>query len=113
MAKAKLTPKVLALVAERFKMLSEPARLQILSCLRGGEMTVGDLVDKTSLGQANLSKHLQQLHSAGFVARHKDGLYVRYRLADDRVFELCDIMCGRLEAEVETRRRVLLRSASQ
>ena len=98
---------MLVLVAERFKALAEPARLQILNCLRPGELTVSDLVEATGLGQANVSKHLQLLYSLGFVARRKDGLYVYYALADRSVFELCDVMCGRLEAEMKARRRML------
>lgn len=107
MGKLTLTPEVLALIAERFKVLAEPTRLQLLRCLRGGEMTVSELVDETELGQANVSKHLQLLHALGFVSRRKEGLYVYYSLADQRVFQLCDIMCRRLEAELETRRKLL------
>jgi ArsR family transcriptional regulator, arsenate/arsenite/antimonite-responsive transcriptional repressor len=95
------------LIAERFKVLAEPARLLILSSLRNGEMTVSELVKQTALGQANGSKHLQRLHASGFVNRRKDGLYVYYSLADNGVFQLCDIMCGRLEAELKTRRKLL------
>ena len=101
-----MTPDVLEMVAVRFKVLSEPARLEILSCLRDGEMTVGELVESTGLGQANVSKHLQLLHSNGFVTRRKEGLFVYYSLADASVFQLCDLMCGRIEAELKTRRRL-------
>lgn len=107
MSKVEMTPDLLSLIAERFKALAEPARLQILHCLRAGEMTVSDLVDETGFGQANVSKHLQLLHTLHFVARRKDGLFVYYTLADKRVFQLCDIMCGRLETEMKSRRKVL------
>ncbi len=107
MGKLPLTPDVLTLIAERFKVLAEPARLQILNALRSGEMTVSEIVSETALGQANVSKHLQLLFAVGFVNRRKDGLYVYYGLADKRVFQLCDIMCGRLEAELKTRRKLL------
>ena len=107
MGKLPLTPDVLALVAERFKALAEPARLQMLVSLREGERTVTELVEETGLGQANVSKHLQLLHALGFVARRKEGLFVYYTLADKGVFRLCDIMCGRIEAHLETQRRRL------
>lgn len=107
MAKIALTPEVLALVAERFKVLAEPARLEILNTLRRRELTVSEIVEATGLGQANVSKHLQLLHKNGFVARRKEGLYAYYSLADDRVFQLCDIMCDRLSTEVRARRRLL------
>jgi DNA-binding transcriptional ArsR family regulator len=101
-----LTPEVLELIAERFKALAEPARLNILNALRQKEMTVSELMEATELGQANASKHLQLLHSLGFVERRKEGLYVHYRLADQDVFQLCDIMCGRLVHESDMRRRL-------
>ena len=69
---------------------------------------MSDLVEETGLGQANVSKHLQLLHAKGFVSRRKDGLFVYYALADKSVFDLCDLMCGRLEAEVKARRKLLV-----
>ncbi len=107
MAKTRLTPEMLELVADRFKVLAEPARLELLNHLRSGEMTVSDLVEESGLAQANVSKHLRLLHSAGFVTRRKDGLFVYYALADRGVFQLCDIMCERLDAETKARRRLL------
>jgi len=98
---------MIELVAERLRALAEPARLRIMQALRGGEHTVGDLVEATGLGTANVSKHLQILHAAGFVTRRKEGLHVHYSLAGEDVFHLCDLMCGRLEAEAEARRRIL------
>jgi DNA-binding transcriptional ArsR family regulator len=102
-----LTPELTVLVAERFKALGEPARLQILDALRRRELTVSEIIEETGLGQANVSKHLQLLHSLGFVSRRKDGLYVYYSIGDKDVFQLCDIMCGRLDAETKARRKLL------
>ena len=107
MGKIAMTPEVLELIAARFKALAEPARLEILTALRDGELTVGDLVASTGMLQANVSKHLQMLHALGFVTRRKDGQYVYYALADKSVLRLCDIMCGRLESEVAGRQRTL------
>ena len=107
MTRTRLTPVQIELVAERFRVLGEPARLHIMNALRAGERTVGELVEATDFGTANVSKHLQLLHAAGFVTRRKEGLYVYYGLAGDDVFQLCDLMCGRLEAEAVTRRRAL------
>jgi DNA-binding transcriptional ArsR family regulator len=106
-AQTSLTPEMIELVAERFRALAEPARLHLMQALRAGEQTVGELVEATGLGTANVSKHLQLLHAAGFVTRRKEGLYVYYGLAGEDVFRLCDIMCGRLAAETENRRQVI------
>ena len=92
----RLTSDLFIRVAERFRALGEPARLRILDALRDGEKTVGELVDSTGLNQANLSKHLQLLHALNFVQRRKQGLFVYYGLSDEDVFQLCDIMCGRI-----------------
>jgi DNA-binding transcriptional ArsR family regulator len=99
-----LPDRLLEPMAERFKALGEPARLRILRELREGEMTVSELMDATGLQQANLSKHLQLLHTMKFVARRKEGLYVYYRLADKDVFALCDLVCDRIEREVTASR---------
>ena len=107
MAKRPLSPHVLALVAERFKALAEPARLEILNALRQGELTVGGLVEATGMGQANVSKHLALPLSLGVVSRRKEGLFAYYALADSRVFQLCDMMCARIESETAARRRAL------
>lgn len=107
MSRKALSPETLEVIAERFKALAEPARLHILAALREGELTVTELVEATGLGQANVSKHLGLLLAAGFVRRRKEGLFSYYRLADQDVFRLCDIMCGRLETEVAFRRRAL------
>ncbi len=109
MAPNRLTDEQIELVAERFRALGEPARLRIMNALRKGEQTVGGLVDATDMGTANVSKHLQILYGAGFVTRRKEGLCVYYGLAGDEVFDLCDIMCGRLKAEGELRRKILSR----
>jgi len=101
-----MTPELLTLVAGRFKALSDPVRLQILNTLRAGEKSVTELIAETGCAQANVSKHLQILHNLGFVARKKEGLYVYYRLSGREIFQLCDIMCGRIEKELKSRQKL-------
>lgn len=109
MSARRLSPAMLATVADRFKALSEPARLEILQCLRAGERTVSELVEETGMGQANVSKHLGVLSRHAFVARRKEGLYAYYALADHSVFRLCDIMCGHVRSESRALVRALAR----
>ena len=104
MAHRVMTPALLAEVAERFKALGEPVRLSLLQALRKKEMSVGELVAATGLGQANVSKHLHQLLACGYVTRRKEGTFVYYRIASDDVFMLCDVMCSRIDEEVKLRR---------
>ena len=107
MGRTLLTADVLRMIAERFKALSEPARLHLLAAMQSREMSVNELVDETGLGQANVSKHLQVLHALGFVKRRKEGLFVYYTLTDRTVLKLCDIMCGRIEAQLEAQQKLL------
>lgn len=107
MSNRTMRPELLALLAEHFRVLADPTRLEIMHALRTGEATVSELIERTDAGQANVSKHLQLLHAMGFVRRRKEGLYVYYALADRSVFALCDIMCGRVEAQEKVRRRLL------
>ena len=108
MGRMAMTPDLFRLIAERFKALAEPARLQILSALQEREMAVNELVEETGFGQANVSKHLQVLHSMGFVKRRKDGLFVYYALSDRSVMKLCDLMCGRIETQLESQKKLLV-----
>ncbi len=101
-----LSPQQLRAIAERFKALAEPSRLEILQALRTRERTVSEILEATGLGQANVSKHLQLLYAGGFVDRRKEGVSTVYRLADGDVLRLCELMCGRLEKEAASRRRV-------
>ena len=97
------------MVARRFRVLADPARLGILHVLQVGERTVTELVEATGLLQGTLSKHLQTLHDAGFVRRRRDGQFVYYALADERVLSLCEQMCGRIEDETDAARQLLRR----
>ena len=107
MTRSRMTPATFELVAARFKAFGEPARLRILYALRQRGHTVSELIDATGLEQANLSRHLQQLLALGFVSRVKRGQFAHYTLADRDVLGVCDLMCGRINAEIKARRRLL------
>ena len=94
-----ITDEALQLVAQRFKVLSEPVRLKLLAVMEDGEQNVGQLVALTGQSQANVSKHLSTLVAAGMVGRRKQGLNVYYFISDPQIFDLCDLMCHRLKKE--------------
>jgi len=88
-----MTEEALAIIAGRFRALAEPMRLKILHSLGAREMNVGELVEATDAGQANISKHLAILLDSHLVTRRKEGLNVFYRVADETVFDLCETVC--------------------
>lgn len=75
--------------AQLGKALASPLRIEFLELLAQSERTVESLADETGVSLANASQHLQALRHAGLVDNRKDGLFVRYRLADHAVVELC------------------------
>lgn len=103
MGRKGMSDRLIPAVAERFRALAEPTRLFLLRALMQREHTVNELVERTQLGQANVSKHLQVLHAQGFVKRRKNGLFVHYAIADRQVAKLCDLMCARVESDVLSR----------
>jgi len=89
------------LIARRFRVLGEPMRIRLLDALRDGPLTVGTLQQATGASQQNVSKHLGVLHEAGLVRREKDGTSVRYEIADEMVFALCEQVCGGLRRQLD------------
>lgn len=102
-----LSPLALDLIASRFRALSEPVRLRLLNLLMQGESTVGQLVEASGSGQANVSKHLAVLRDAGMVGMRKEGLSTICFISDPIVKDLCEMMCSRLRDEMENKAAAL------
>ena len=79
------------------KAVSSPKRLELLDILCQGPRTVEVMAKDTGLTVANASQHLQVLRAARLVETEKEGLFVKYRLADQAVCEFFRAM--RLLAE--------------
>ena len=96
-----LPPEALLEVAAYFQTLSEPTRLQILNYLRDSERSVGELAQLCGYTAANVSRHLAMLAKHGLVAREIRGTSVYYRIADEKVYGLCDLVCGNIARHFE------------
>ena len=96
-----LSAEALRQVAAYFQALSEPTRLQLLNLLRGGERNVGELAQLCGYTSANVSRHLAYLTQQGLVARESRGTSAYYRIADESVYALCDLVCGSIERQLE------------
>ncbi|MGB5631456.1 MAG: metalloregulator ArsR/SmtB family transcription factor [Waterburya sp.] len=86
-------------LAERFKILSEPSRLRIIQAICHEERSVSEICDRTQLNQANVSKHLQLLKSAGVVACRRVGICRYYRIIDLDLLDLCSQGDRQIEPE--------------
>jgi DNA-binding transcriptional ArsR family regulator len=83
--------------ARRFALLGDPSRLRVLRTLHeAGEAPVGQLAERTGLTRTNLSQHLSRLAMAGLVGRRRAGTMIYYRIIDDRLGEVCDLVCESL-----------------
>ncbi len=68
--------------------MANPHRLELLDLLVQASRTVEELAQEAEMSVANTSQHLQRLKQARLVISQKEGLYVRYRLADPTVARL-------------------------
>jgi DNA-binding transcriptional ArsR family regulator len=80
-------------IATYFQILSEPSRLRLLNFLCADEASVGDLAAATQLSTANVSRHLTLMAKHGLVSKEARGNSVIYRLADDTLHQVCDLVC--------------------
>ena len=103
-SKPNLSPEALEMVAQRFKLLSDPTRLRMIQELFDGELTVQEIESRVGTSQANVSKHLAGLVDQGLLARRKDGLYAYYSIADDSIYALCTLVCTSLADRFERAR---------
>jgi DNA-binding transcriptional ArsR family regulator len=99
--KKSLSPKQLEAVARLFSVLSEPSRLVLLQALQRGPLTVSELIQASGMKQANVSKHLAVLFDRHLVRRERNGVSVRYEIADPMIFSLCDLVCGKMERDAK------------
>ena len=99
--KKTLTDGQLQAVSRLFAVLSEPSRLMLLQSLHDGPLTVTELVEATGMKQANVSKHLIVLHNHHLVERERDGISIRYEIADPMIFSLCNLVCGKIQKDAQ------------
>lgn len=91
-----ISDEILDRIAVRLKAMANPFRLKMLHALHDGEHSVTELLAEVGSSQANVSKHLNVLRSAGLVASRRDGVSVYYRLSDSAVFSICQAVCDSL-----------------
>jgi len=56
-----------------FRAIADPTRREILSLLRGGQQTVGQIAGNFRMSRPAVSKHLRLLRSAGLVVSRQEG----------------------------------------
>lgn len=75
-------------IAGFFRALSQPARIDILLAIGADEACVCHLEAALGQRQAYISQHLMALRDAGILTGRREGRFIFYRLADDRLLPL-------------------------
>lgn len=63
-----------------FKALSDPTRREVLTLLRDGPMSAGEIADRFNVTRATMSAHFAVLREAGLVTSEKQGKSVIYQV---------------------------------
>jgi len=80
-------------IASAFKVLSDPARLRLITMIAGNaETCVCDLAEAVGLSQPTVSHHLKVLLEAGLVEREQRGSWAYFRVVPDRLRALRELL---------------------
>lgn len=97
-------------IVNMFTALADCSRLIILDALRQSPTFVTDLSRKTGLKQANLSKQLSILRTAALVKSRRQGNRILYEISEPIVFDLCNLVCQKVQQDAHHRAKVLITS---
>jgi ArsR family transcriptional regulator, arsenate/arsenite/antimonite-responsive transcriptional repressor len=82
-------------VAVLFRVLGEPARLQLLSLIAAqprGEVCACELVESLGLSQPTVSHHLKVMYEAGLLAKERRGTWIYYRIVQSQLVALRNVL---------------------
>lgn len=65
---------------DTLRALADPTRREILTLLRAGPLTAGQIAEKFPVSAAAVSRHLSVLKEADLVRDQREGKYIYYEL---------------------------------
>jgi DNA-binding transcriptional ArsR family regulator len=87
--KTDLSNEELDQLAHMLKAIAHPARLAIVDLLSRNEcLHCTQLMESIGVEQSLLSHHLSTMFDRGILAREKEGKFIQYRLADQRIAKI-------------------------
>lgn len=81
-------------INETLKAISDPVRRDILTLLKAGRLSAGEISEKFNLTGATVSYHLSKLKSADLICEEKCKNYIYYRLNASVFEEVLTWICG-------------------
>lgn len=89
-------------IAEYFKILGSPFRIQILSTIGYGEACVCHLEAVLNKRQAFISQHLRVMRDSGILETRRAGKYIYYRVANQGLFQVLELAADNLKLPKNT-----------
>jgi DNA-binding transcriptional ArsR family regulator len=92
-------------VEAALKAIAEPRRRAILSLVRDGELSAGEIASHFEVTRPAVSQHLNVLKEAGLVSERRNGTRRLYRARPEGLTELRDFLEGFWDARLEALKR--------
>jgi len=92
--------------SELCKTLANDKRQMILGALREEELSVGELIERTGIAQANLSQHLSIMRAHGVVRTRREGSRVYYSISNPKLTQAFDLITEVMQEMTDGRSRV-------
>jgi ArsR family transcriptional regulator, arsenate/arsenite/antimonite-responsive transcriptional repressor len=90
-----LSPDEATEIAALFRVLGEPARLQLLGFIAAqpsGEACVCELTNLLELSQPTISHHLKVMYEVGLLDKERRGNWIYYKVVPERIEALRSIL---------------------
>jgi ArsR family transcriptional regulator len=99
-----MDPRMLVL---QLRALGEPTRLELARLISQREWGAGELLDRVTVSQPSLSRHLKLLREAGIVQERREGRQVYYRMEDNELVARILAIAGLIERSGSKPRHML------
>jgi len=100
-------------VEAALKAIAEPRRRAILSLVREGELSAGEIASHFEVTRPAVSQHLNVLKEAGLVTERRNGTRRFYRARPEGLVELRDFLDGFWDVRLEALKREAEKEARQ
>jgi DNA-binding transcriptional ArsR family regulator len=87
-------------VEAALKAIAEPRRRRILTLVRDGELTAGEIASQFEVSRPAISQHLNVLKEAGLVNERRNGTRRLYRARPEGLAELKQFLDGFWDARL-------------
>ena len=81
-------------IQKTLKAISDPHRREILSLLKKGRLSAGEIAEKFPISGAAISKHLAVLREADMLIDKREGKYIYYELNTSVLDEVMLWLCS-------------------